>query len=81
MDEVNSPKAQMASLTNALSKLTIGGQAQASPLSIASLAALASEMSTQKKLEQGDNETTNYVDKGHYRGHQQQQKQLMTIVI
>lgn len=29
-------------------------------------------MSTQKKLEQGDNETANYVDRGHYRGHQQQ---------
>ena len=69
MDEVNSLKVQMASFTNALSKLTTGGQAQASPPSIASLAALASEMSKQKELEQGDNETTNYVDRGHYRGH------------
>ena len=72
VDEINSLKAQMVSLTNVLSKLITGGQAQASPPSIASLVALASKMSTQKELEQGDNETTNYVDRGHYRGHQQQ---------
>ena len=33
---------------------------------------MVSEMATQKKLEQGDTETTNYVDRGHYKGQQQQ---------
>ena len=60
----------MASLTNALSKLTAVGQAQVSPPSVASLATMDMEMATQKKLVQGDNKMANYVDKGHYKGHQ-----------
>ena len=44
VDEINSLKAQMASLTNALSKLTARGQAQVSPPSIASFVAMASKI-------------------------------------
>ena len=57
MDEVSSLKAQLASLTNVLSKLTQGGQTQASPPSIASLAAMTSQQ------EPSELEMTNYVDR------------------
>ena len=58
MDEVSSLKPQLASLTNALSKFSQGSQIQASPSSIASLAAMASQQ------EPSELEVANYVDRG-----------------
>ena len=64
MDEVSSLKAQLTSLTNALSKFSQGSQVQASPSSIASLAAMANQQ------EPNELEVANYVDRGQYRGQQ-----------
>ena len=64
VDKVSSLKTQLASLTNALSKLSQGGQAQASPQSIASLAAMANQQ------EPSELEVANYVDRGQYQDQQ-----------
>ena len=66
VDEVKALKAQLASLTSALSKLSTEGQTQASPPSIVSLATMANQK------EQCEFEMTNYVERGQYRRHQQQ---------